>query len=333
MRACRSSYLGAFLILAGAVANTLAQGPLIRTVPGSPPPASQGPAGARGGRGAAPPPLVRENVTQKVSDHVYVIPDNNVGMVPNIGIIVGRRATLVVDTGLGARNGQTVVREMERVSKTPELYLVTTHVHPEHDLGAGGFPAHTKMIRSQDQLTEIKESGLETATRFSGFSPLNAELLQGAGFRQADITFDKEHTLDLGGVRVRILAMGYNHTRGDTAMFVEPDGILFSGDVTMTTLPAVGASSSIRQWVVSQERFEKLQPKLVVPSHGPTGDAAMIASSRLFLETIQRRVPALKKQGKSVDETVSAMQTELREKFGESNRIAGTIRTAYIQAP
>ena len=236
------------------------------------------PAGARGGRGPAPPPLIRENVTEKVSDHVYVIPDNNVGMVPNIGIIVGSRATLVVDTGLGARNGQTVMREVAKVSKTPELYLVTTHVHPEHDLGAGGFPAHTKMIRSQDQITEIKESGLETAKRFSGFSPLNAELLQGAEFRPADITFDKEHTLDLGGVRVRILAMGYNHTRGDTATFVEPDGILFSGDVTMSALPAVGAASSIRQWVGSQERFEKLQPKRVVPSHGPMGDASMIAN-------------------------------------------------------
>ena len=301
--------------------------------PRRPPPAAQGPAGARGGRGPAPPPLIRENVTEKVSDHVYVIPDNNVGMVPNIGIIVGSRATLVVDTGLGARNGQTVMREVAKVSKTPELYLVTTHVHPEHDLGAGGFPAHTKMIRSQDQITEIKESGLETAKRFSGFSPLNAELLQGAEFRQADITFDKEHTLDLGGVRVRILAMGYNHTRGDTATFVESDGILFSGDVTMSALPAVGASSSIRQWAGSQERFEKLQPKRVVPSHGPMGDASMIAKSRLFLETVQRRVPELKKQGQSVDETVSTIQTELREKFGESHRMAGTIRTAYTQAP
>jgi glyoxylase-like metal-dependent hydrolase (beta-lactamase superfamily II) len=324
MGTSHSSSLGALLLLAAAAANALAQTP----------PAAQGPAGgARGGRGPASPPLVRENVTQKVSDHVHVIPDNNVGMVPNIGIIVGSRATLVVDTGLGARNGQTVMREVEKVGKTAEIYLVTTHIHPEHDLGAGGFPPRTKMIRSQDQLAEIKESGLETAKRFSSFSPLNAELLQGAEFRNADITFDKEHTLDLGGVRVRILALGYNHTRGDTATFVEPDGILFSGDVTMTVLPAVGGASSVRQWVDSQDRFEKLQPKLVVPSHGPMGDASMIASSRLFLETVQRRVPELKKQGKSVDETISAIQTELKEKFGESNRMAGTIRTAYAQAP
>src|SRR5688572_5419729 len=148
----------------------------------------------RGGGAPAAPPLVRENATEKITEHVYVIPDNNVGMVPNIGIIVGTRGTFVVDTGLGNRNGQTVTREIQKVSKTPELYLATTHFHPEHDLGANGFPTHTKMIRTQDQQKEIAEQGLATADRFRGFSPANAELLQGAEFRKADVSFDREHT-------------------------------------------------------------------------------------------------------------------------------------------
>src|SRR5678815_2676223 len=118
----------------------------------------------RAGGAPAVPPLVRENVTEKISDHVFVIPDNSVSMVPNIGIIVGSRATLVVDTGLGARNGQTVVREMQKVSKTPQLYLATTHFHPEHDLGAGGFPANTQMIRSQDCLLYTSDAADERSS-------------------------------------------------------------------------------------------------------------------------------------------------------------------------
>ena len=58
------------------------------------------------------PPLIKENATVKVSSHVWAIPDGNVGLVPNVGIIVGTRATMVVDTGLGPRNGQTVLREV-----------------------------------------------------------------------------------------------------------------------------------------------------------------------------------------------------------------------------
>jgi glyoxylase-like metal-dependent hydrolase (beta-lactamase superfamily II) len=285
------------------------------------------------GRGAATPPLVRAGATEKISEHVYVIPDNNVGQVPNVGIIVGSRATLVVDTGLGARNGRTIMSEVEKVSRNDELYLVTTHVHPEHDLGAGGFTAGVRMIRSQDQVAEIKASGLEMAKRFMGFSPLHAELLEGAEFRPAGIVFDREHVLDLGGVRVRILAMGFNHTRGDTAIFVEPDAVLFSGDVAMTALPAVGAGSSVAQWLDSQARFAKLQPKRIVPSHGPMGDLSIVTTYQEFLQTVQRRVAELKKQGRSADEAVSTLTAELAPGFGESPRMGGTIRTAYNQAP
>ena len=46
-----------------------------------------------------PPPLIKENATVKVGPHTYVIPDANVGLVPNVGIIVGSTATLVIDPG------------------------------------------------------------------------------------------------------------------------------------------------------------------------------------------------------------------------------------------
>jgi glyoxylase-like metal-dependent hydrolase (beta-lactamase superfamily II) len=290
--------------------------------------------GAQRGAGApATPPLVRENATEKISDHVYVIPDNSVSMVPNIGIIVGSRGTLVVDTGLGARNGQTVVREMQKVSKTSELYLGTTHFHPEHDLGAGGFPPTTKMIRSQDQQKEIAEQGLATAERFKAFGQLNAELLEGAEFRKADISFDREYVVDLGGVRVRVLALGYNHTRGDTAFFVEPDGVLFSGDVVMTALPNVG-NATVRQWLASMGVFEKLQPRRIVPSHGPMGDASLIATYKTLLQTVQSRAGELKKQGRTLEEATATISAELQAKYPNGGaRLNGTIRAAYVEAP
>ena len=58
----------------------------------------------------APPPLIKENATVKVSEHVWVIPDGNVQAVPNVGIIVGDRATLVVDTRGVLRGRRTRAR-------------------------------------------------------------------------------------------------------------------------------------------------------------------------------------------------------------------------------
>jgi hypothetical protein len=53
-----------------------------------------------------------------------------------------------------------------------------------------------------------------------------ADLPRDAQFRKADLLFDREHTLDLGGVRVRLLSLGSTHTRGDTIVGVEDDRVL-----------------------------------------------------------------------------------------------------------
>lgn len=279
-------------------------------------------------------PMVQANATRKMTAYVYAIEDKDTTPgVPNIGFVVGTRGALVIDTGMGERNGRTVLAEVEKIAPGKALYLVTTHVHPEHDLGAGAFPATTKMIRSQDQVKDIDEFGYQLADVFSKRSAVNAELLKDAKFRKADITFDKEYTLDLGGVTARILAMGANHTRGDTAVFVPQDGVLFSGDIAMKGMPSFASPySTVSHWLASLDVLDGLQPKMVVPSHGPIGDASYIANYRVYLTMIRDRVAAMKKEGKTQDEVVKAVTAEMQAKYPDAGRLGGAIRAAYVEA-
>src|SRR4051812_46700333 len=161
--------------------------------------------------------IVREGVTEKLTSHVWAIPDGGASLVPNVGIIVGKKAVLVIDTGMGTRNAETVLREVARVGAGKPIYIVTTHVHPEHDMGAHAFPKNSKLLRSKDQLADIAAgTGTSLVPMFASRSALNAELLKDARHRDADIVYDKEYTLDLGGVSAKIRAMGLNHTLGDT---------------------------------------------------------------------------------------------------------------------
>ncbi len=279
-------------------------------------------------------PVVREGVTEKISEHVYLIPDASVPLVPNVGIIVGAKGAFVVDTGLGARNGEAVVREVAKVNRGPALYLATTHFHPEHDLGAMAFPAHTQLLRSTDQQKDIDEFGLSLAKTFSQRSPFIADLLKDAQFRKADKLFEREEVVDLGGVRVRLMAMGANHTRGDTAFLVEPDGVLFSGDIAMKPQPAFASPySTVKHWLASLDALEQLAPKKIVPSHGPMGDVALIQGYRAYLTRIQSRATELKHQGKSLDETVATITSELQSTYPDRGRLGGAIRAAYNEAP
>ena len=74
--------------------------------------------------------VLQEGLTRQLSPHVFVIYGN-----PNIAIIVGARAALVVDTGLGRRNGAFIAGEVARLRKSERLFLTTTHAHPEHASG------------------------------------------------------------------------------------------------------------------------------------------------------------------------------------------------------
>src|SRR6266576_616957 len=95
-------------------------------------------------------PMVSENPT-KISDHVWAI----MGF-PNIAIVVGSRATLVVDTGLGPKNGTTAARVAARLApNNAKLFLTTTHFHPEHAAGEPGFPAGAILIRDSVQQDEM----------------------------------------------------------------------------------------------------------------------------------------------------------------------------------
>src|SRR5215510_9958852 len=279
-----------------------------------------------------PDPIVRTEGLRQVSPHVYIIPDNSVPRVPNVGFVIGERGILVIDTGLGPRNGPAVLEVAKKLGGSRALYLVITHFHPEHDLGAQAFPESTTLIRSNDQVKDIAEFGLQLAQVFARRSAINAELLKDADFRKANVTFEQDYVLDLGGVKVHLIAMGANHTRGDTAMWVESDRVLFSGDVAMRAQPAFASPySTIRHWLSSLDRLEALKPAIIV--HGPVGDGSMLASGyRTYLVEVRDRTTTEKKAGRSADQAVEAVTAAMADRFPDKARLAGAIKAAYAEA-
>ena len=287
---------------------------------------------------ASPPPdpLVKANATVKVGPHTLVIPDGNVPLVPNVGIVVGSRATLVIDPGLGRRNGETVASEVTKVSKNSELFVTATHFHAEHTTGYIGLPGTAKFISPTIQESELAQDGAPQIQLFSKRSPMTAELLKDAVAPKVAIRFDRDYALDLGGVRVRLLVVGPTHTRGDTAMFVEGDNVLFAGDVVMNnSFLAATQATSMKAWLAAFDTFQSWRPGVIVPSHGAVGDGSLIAANRAVMTTIQNRARELRAQGRSADDAATTIQRELQTAHPDwprANGIAAAARSAYAEA-
>jgi glyoxylase-like metal-dependent hydrolase (beta-lactamase superfamily II) len=262
-------------------------------------------------------PLQQEGATVKISEHVYVIPDFKVGMVPNVGTVVGSRATLVVDPGMEFKNGQVVLREVQKVSQGSNIYIVNTHFHPEHTTGEVAFPPSAQVIRAAAQQQDVDEMGMQWVERFRPRSPEIDDLLKEATFRLPAEIFEQETMLDLGGVRVRLIRLRPGHRRGDTVAFVEGDRVLFSGDLAMKNLfPAFATPHSDScTWLASLDQLAALQAAQLVPAHYEITDSSAIDGYRRYLNALQARVAALKQQGKSSEEAAHLLVDEFKQQY------------------
>jgi glyoxylase-like metal-dependent hydrolase (beta-lactamase superfamily II) len=278
-------------------------------------------------------PLLSEDNLKRVSDHVYVIEG-----FPNVAIIVGSRATMVVDTGLGQKNGTTVMRAEQKLAKGPILYLTTTHFHSEHTSGEQAFPASTIIIRNNAQQDEMNKGVAGHIEVFKKMSAQNLDLLQDVKFRAPDVVFDQEAKVDLGGVTARLFWLGAAHTKGDELIFVEEDSVLIPGDIVQKDIFPImpNPDANVKGWLSILDNLEALHPKFIVPDHGPAiVDASQIATQRAYLMALQSRALELKKQGVSVDDAGKTITVELKAKnpdWPNPNNVAGEVARVYEQS-
>ncbi|HWA68380.1 MAG TPA: hypothetical protein VG821_00925 [Rhizomicrobium sp.] len=276
-----------------------------------------------------PPPtpfIVQEHTIRKLSEHVWEIPDRNRPGVPNVAIVVGSRATLIVDTGMGPKSGAVVAREARRLSKNTEFYLATTDFRPEHITGAMALPPNTKWLVPVAQKLDIATS---TQTYMDNFIARSAELrsaLQDVELRDPDVIFDRNVKVDLGGgVIVHLNWYGPARTNGDVVIFVEPDRLLHGGNILSSmSYPSMPDSTpSVKNWLDILDRLEALHPLIVLPNHGDVRDAALIPSQRAVLRDLQRRSLELKAEGATAEAAGGTLTAEFDAKYPDWKNLGG----------
>lgn len=281
------------------------------------------------------PFFVHEGITKRLSEHVWEIPDESRPGVPNVAIVVGTRATLIVDTGMGQHGGTAVANEARKLSKNTEFYLATTDFRPEHITGGQALPANTKWVIPAAQKVDIETSTWKYINSFVSRSADLAEALKDIKLRDPDIVFDRNARIDLGGgVIVHLLWYGPARTAGDVAVFVEPDRLLHGGNfLGSNAYPSMPEDTpSVGNWLDVLDKLEALKPLIVLPNHGPVRDATLIASQRQVLRDLQRRAMQLKSEGKTPEQAGATLTAEFDVKYTDwkgLGNIPGIVRRYY----
>jgi glyoxylase-like metal-dependent hydrolase (beta-lactamase superfamily II) len=264
-----------------------------------------------------PAPTIPDVPPEEVAPGVYVIPDGRINLVPNVGIVVGDRAALVVDTGMGVENGRRVLAEARRLAPDRLLLLTVTHFHPEHGWGAQVFSGEATCIYNDSQRQELAEKFDGFVELFSSFSPTIAQILGDVELVMPHVTYSDEALVDLGGTIVELRSVGRAHTRGDQTIFVRDAGVLFTGDLVenrfFPILPDADAHGS--EWIELLATLEATAPTVVVPGHGEVGGTALIREVREYLEDVRARVREHGDAATGVGDLKGRLEPELRERY------------------
>lgn len=267
-----------------------------------------------------PPAPVVTNEPVEIADGVHVISDGRVPLVPNIGIVLGSRAALVVDSGMGPRNGAAVRRHADELASGRPLFLTITHFHPEHGYGAQAFDPGAIIVYNRGQLAELRQKGRPYLEMFRTFGDAVAEQLEGVTLVEPHLVYDGGADLDLGGRTAQLRTWGLAHTQADQVVFLPEQRILFTGDLVESRcfaifpwFPPDDVDVDGDRWIAVLEELLRLEPAIVVPGHGEAGDAGVVATAREYLQLLRAETRRLADDGASEDDAAAELDRSMRE--------------------
>jgi glyoxylase-like metal-dependent hydrolase (beta-lactamase superfamily II) len=212
-----------------------------------------------------------------------VIPGKeNQGNTSNAGFVVTSDGVVVFDA-LGTPSlGWNLLQAIRRVTDKPVRYVVVSHYHADHIYGLQAFKDHSPaIIVAQERATEYRENE-ETADERANQrlgqrrDALSPWVDRNTRVVPPDVTFERRSTIYLGGKRFVLLYAGPAHSSSDMMMMVEPDGVLFAGDIVQNgRIPFMNSDDvDTANWLQGLKEVQQLDPKFVIPGHGRPSTAA-----------------------------------------------------------
>ncbi|WP_114809770.1 MBL fold metallo-hydrolase [Paraburkholderia kururiensis] len=191
---------------------------------------------------------------------------------PNSGVIVGDDGVLIVDTTATPAMAQDLIAKIRTITDKPIKYVVLSHYHAVRVLGASAYFAEgaQQIIASRGTYEMIVERGeADMKSEIERFPRLFAGVETVPGLTWPTLVFEREITLFLGKLEVRIAHLGAGHTKGDTVVWLPSQKVLFSGDLVEYDAACYCGDAQLAQWPATLEALRALGAEKLVPGRGP----------------------------------------------------------------
>ena len=185
----------------------------------------------------------------------------------NIGVVLGDRATMVIDTRSTHVQAREVLDDLRMLTTNPVTVVVNTHGHFDHAFGNHVFRPAT--IWGQAGCPPfMQRTGEARRPRIAVDEPTLATDLADVVIDPPDRVFAETARVEVGGRPVDLRFLGRGHTDHDLAVIVPDAAVVFAGDlVEAGNVPFYGDGYPL-DWPETAARLAELVHGIVVPGHG-----------------------------------------------------------------
>lgn len=214
----------------------------------------------------------------------------NLGNNATFGLIETTDGAVLVDPG-GTWAGAAMLHDAVRdLTDQPVTHVINTGGQDHRWLGNSYWQAQgATVIASADA---VADQQARASMQLNMLSQLVGEGLSGTESAYANVTFETDHVLDLGGRRIEIRHVGAAHTPGDSFVWLPDAQVVFTGDIVYVgRVLGVMEFSDSATWLEAFSAIEMLEPVHLIPGHGPATTLAQAqADTRDYPQNLRDRM-------------------------------------------
>jgi glyoxylase-like metal-dependent hydrolase (beta-lactamase superfamily II) len=222
----------------------------------------------------------------------------------NVGLVLGNKHALLVDTGSSPAIGQALAESVQHQFGRTVDRVAVTHAHYDHWFGLCAFSD----VKTYGQAALLDELSLGD----------NADLAYQLGFSPELITAPQNLVLEwgsfnLGGEQVQLKHFGPAHSNSDLVVYLPGQQLAFVGDLLeQSGPPSFGPDSTVGTWpgVIDQIVAMVGPEATLVPGHGKPLDVPAANRQREELSDFYSRVCKQHDQGFGLQEALHHAEEE-----------------------
>lgn len=276
-------------------------------------------------------PDSRHFTLEKLGEGIYAAIARDGGWaVCNAGAVDLGEYVVVFDTFVN-HNVAAEFREMVmRILGKPISFVVNSHSHSDHVKGNQAFTGASIVAntKTRDAMAKAKprydtdsgsirqyvEDDLKShlahpedpdTVLFEGYDRGHLDGLLGLRYTLPDVTFSDKITFCGTKRTAEVATLGGGHTDGDSFLYLPDERIAFMGDLLFVGCHPYLADGDPQELLRILDKVRTLDPKVLVPGHGPIGTLLDIDANRGYVDAVEKVVNEVRGSGGTIDELLA----------------------------